>query len=78
MDNGVMPKLHIKEMDPRYGDLVKTITVEEARELDHKCMVTVFPNGEVAHSFEELLAITRNYTHLQEVDVVRFPPLAGG
>ena len=69
--------IRIRELDALYGDRVKTITVEEAQELDFKFLTTVLPNGEVVNSFEELLAALRDYPG-PEVEIIRFPPMAGG
>jgi len=70
-------RLRIRELLPEYGDNIATLEVEEARELDFEKMVTVLPNGEVIHSWDELLAGLHNY-HQEEVELVRFAPMAGG
>jgi len=70
-------RLRLKELLPEYGDRVRTITVEEAKELDFQRMTTIFPNGEVAHSWDHLLEIIHDY-HQEEVELVRFAPLVGG
>ena len=70
-------KINIRELHHSHGDLKRTVTVEEAKELDYGGMVTIFPNGETAHTYSELLEISRNYPG-PEVDVLRFPPMAGG
>ena len=70
-------KIRIRELSPQEGDLVKTITVEEARELDYK-MVTVLPDGKVVHGFDELLEALAQYPEEEEPEVYRFPALAGG
>ena len=70
-------RLRVRELLPEYGDLVKTITVEEARELDFQKRVTVMPDGTVVHSWDELLEACIRFK-AEEIDVVRFAPLAGG
>ena len=70
-------RLRIRELLPQYGDRVTTIALEEAKELDFEKMVTVLPNGEVIHSWDQLLEGIHNY-HREELEVVRFAPLAGG
>ena len=69
--------LRIRELLPEYGDRVTTMTMEEAKELDFQKMVTVLPNGEVVHSWDELLEGVHQY-HEEELQVVRFAPLVGG
>ena len=70
-------KLRVRELLPEYGDRVTTITLEEAQELDFQKMITVLPNGEVIHSWDDLLENLHQY-HQEELEVVRFAPLAGG
>ena len=70
-------RLRLRELLPEYGDRVTTIAVEEARELDFQKMITVLPNGEVVHSWDELLEGIHQY-HQEEVELVRFAPLVGG
>jgi len=70
-------RFRIRELLPEYGDRVRTITVEEARELDFQIMTTVLPNGEIIHSWDKLLEALHQY-HQEEVELVRFAPLAGG
>ena len=70
-------RLRLRELLPEYGDQVRTITVEEAKELEFQKMITVFPNGEVVHSWDELLEVVHNY-HREEVELIRFAPLVGG
>jgi len=70
-------RLRLRELLPEYGDRVRTITVEEAQELDFQKMITVLPSGEVIHSWDELLEVIHNY-HQEEVELVRFAPLLGG
>ena len=77
MDEIQVKRLRIRELLPQYGDLIKTITVEEAEELDFQKMVTVLPNGKVVRSWDELLEGIHDI-HQEEVDLIRFAPLAGG
>ena len=70
-------RLYVRELLPEFGDRVTTITVEEAQELDFQKMVTILPNGEVVHSWDELLEGIHNY-HQEEVQLIRFAPLMGG
>lgn len=77
MTEGQVKRLRLRELLPQYGDQVRTITVEEAQELDFQKMTTVFPNGEVVHSWDELLEVIHNYRR-EEVELIRFAPLAGG
>ena len=78
MDDIQVKRLRIRELLPEYGDRVRTITVEEAQEeLDFQKMVTVLPNGQVVHTWDELLQGIHEI-HQEEVDLIRFAPLAGG
>jgi len=77
MDNIQVKRLRVRELLPQYGDLVKTITVEEAQDLDFQKMITVLPNGTVVHSWDGLLESIHEI-HQEEVDLIRFAPLAGG
>ena len=70
-------RLLVREMSPVHGDRQRVLTLEQTRELDHEMMITVFPNGEVARSFDELLKTVQNYPG-PEVEVTRFPPMVGG
>ena len=71
--------LKVRTLDPGSGDTVKVMTVEEAVELAWGPeLVTVFPNGEVVRSYEELRATLEVYKDQEEVELMRFPPLAGG
>jgi len=70
-------RLRIRELLPQFGDQVTTMTVEEAKELEFEKVVTVFPNGEVVRSWDELLETIHKY-HQEEVELVRFAPLVGG
>jgi len=77
MEEHQVKRLRLRELLPEVGDRVTTITVEEAQELDFQKMVTVLPNGEVVHSWDELLETIHNYRQ-EEVQLIRFAPLAGG
>jgi len=77
MDEIKVKRLRIRELLPQYGDRVATMTVEEAEELDFQKMVTVLPNGKVVRSWNELLEGIHEI-HQEEVDLIRFAPLAGG
>ena len=70
-------RLRVRELLPEYGDRVTTITVEEAQELNFEKMVTVLPDGTVVHTWDELLESIQKI-HQEEVELVRFAPLAGG
>ncbi len=70
-------RLRLRELLPQYGDRISTITVEEAKELDFQKMVTVMPDGTAVHSWDELLESIHKFRQ-EEIDVVRFSPLAGG
>jgi len=70
-------RLNIRELNPHEGDTRKQVALMEAIDLEYKLMVTSFPNGEIAHSFDELLQISSTYPG-PEVDVFRFPIMAGG
>ena len=69
--------LKIRELDPSYGDICKTMTLDEAKELDFNLLVTALPGGEVVNSYEELLAAVEIYLG-PEIEILRFPPMAGG
>ena len=77
MDNIQVKRLRVRELLPEYGDRVRTMTVEEAQELDYKELITVLPNGKVVNSWDELLEGIHEYNQ-EEIDVVRFAPLFGG
>lgn len=77
MEGSTVKRLRVRELLPEYGDRVRTITVEEAQELDFQKMVTVLPNGEVVRSWDELLEGIHNYQR-EELEVIRFAPLVGG
>ena len=77
MEQPQVKRLRIRELLPEYGDRVTTMTMEEAKELDFQKMVTVLPNGEVIHSWDELLEGIHQYQE-EELQVVRFAPLVGG
>ena len=77
MEGMEVKRLKIRELLPEYGDRASTITVEEAEVLDFSTMITIFPHGEVVHSYQELIDACRDY-HSEELEVLRFYPLAGG
>lgn len=77
MEESTVKRLRLRELLPQYGDRISTITVEEAKELDFQKMVTVLPNGKVVRSWDELLEGIHEI-HQEELEVVRFAPLAGG
>jgi len=78
-----MVKLRVRELHKSHGDLVKVMTLEEAKELDFQSTVTILPNGRAIHSFADLLTEVNSFlaeqkTPVEEVEVLRFPPMAGG
>lgn len=76
-EESTVKRLRLRELLPQYGDRITTIAVEEAQELDFQKMITVLPNGEVVHSWDELLEDIQRYYH-EELEVIRFAPLVGG
>ena len=73
-----MKPFNIRTLTGVHGDLVQTLTrEEEIRELDFTFLATVMPDGTVVKSPEELLQAIID-SPLEEIEVLRFPPLAGG
>ena len=77
MEDLKVKRIRVRELTPEAGDRVQVMTIEKAQELDYASMVTVFPHGEVAHSFNDMIQIARGY-EVEELEVVRFAPMAGG
>jgi len=70
--------LKVRELHPLYGDRVTTMTLDEAKELDYNLMATVMPDGTVVHSFDQLLEVITKNPIPEEIEITRFPALAGG
>lgn len=77
MTESKVKRLRIRELLPQYGDLVTTMTVEESKEIDFQKMITVLPNGKVITSWDQLLEEIQSID-VEELEVIRFAPLAGG
>ena len=77
MEGIAVKRIHLRELLPQYGDRVRTITVEEAQELEFEKVITVLPNGEIVRSWDELLDVLHNYRE-EEVELVQFSPMVGG
>ena len=75
---GDLPRLRIREMHKDHGDKCQVVTIERAQELDYKTLITVLPNGKVIHSWDELLQGVEEYRGQEEIELLRFPPMAGG
>jgi len=78
-------RLKVRELDPLHGDHVKVMTLERAKTeiqwlslVGTTPMVTVLPNGEQVKSFDELLKAITAYPDQEEIELMRFPPMAGG
>ena len=70
-------RLKIRELLPEYGDKIATLTLEEAKDLTFDTMITVLPDGKTVRSWDELLEGIHSF-HVEELELIRFAPMAGG
>ena len=73
-----MRKIHVRELSAQEGDRATTMTIEEAKDLEFKGMITVLPDGAVVKNWDELLTALTEYPEEEEPVVYRFPALVGG